>query len=523
MHPGADEPFRAREVWPPGTIIKGDFSIEKRLGGGGFGTVYLAKHRFMGSTHVIKRLHDQYASDQEFVRKFFNEGRAVRRMKGCPHIVEVEHMTQSEDGYLILVMEYIAGGDLAGATKNKTLSVAEAVEYGRQIALGLEAAHKEGLIHRDIKPENVMMSRDSAGKPLLKLIDFGIAADHRNENHQTSVMRGGSVGYAAPEQWRQAGKDLDGRTDLYALGATLYKLLCGRLPFQEADSDVWTWLQRVEQGPPVAVASLRGDCPKALSELIQQMLAEKPEGRPASATEVALRLQNVLVPEVPQHKEHAQTIRIDDTRKATEVLSKPSKERKPAKWIGAGFALAAAIMAGVVFYPAKRDAVPDTGKTEPPPIVVVKETRKPPEPVVKEPEPTKPEIPTRAKPERPKPENAKQEKQKKDAVLRESAPVDPPKQPVVATVDHAALGDAARNSGDLKSAVQHYRQAGNSAKFASVQKAVEGDAEERVSTMMDRGKFAEGLQLTDSWLKEFPDSQRLQRLRVRIDRARTSQ
>jgi serine/threonine protein kinase len=95
MHPG-DEPLKLREIWPAGTVIKGDYVIEKRLGGGGFGTVYLARHRFLGTTHVIKRLHEQFASDAEYVRKFINEGRAVRRLKACPNIVEVEHMTQSE-------------------------------------------------------------------------------------------------------------------------------------------------------------------------------------------------------------------------------------------------------------------------------------------------------------------------------------------------------------------------------------------------------------------------------------------
>src|SRR5271154_2058243 len=104
MQPG-DPPFKLREIWPPGTVIKGDYIVEKRLGGGGFGTVYLAQHRFLGTTHVIKRLHEQFASDAEYVNKFIREGRAVRRLKGCPHVVEVEHMTQSEDGHLILVME----------------------------------------------------------------------------------------------------------------------------------------------------------------------------------------------------------------------------------------------------------------------------------------------------------------------------------------------------------------------------------------------------------------------------------
>ena len=360
MHPagdgGHDELFGVREVWPPGTIIKGDFSIERKLGGGGFGTVYLAKHRFLGSTHVIKRLHDQYAADENYVRKFFNEGRAVRRLKGCPYIVEVEHMTRSEDGNLILVMEYVSGGDLAGLMKSRTVSVAEAMEFGRHIALGLEAAHKEGLIHRDIKPENVMMSQDYSGNPILKLIDFGISADHGNENQQTS-MRGGSIGYAAPEQWMRAGKDLDGRTDLYGLGVTLYRLLAGRMPFDE--QDIGAWIDRVRKGPPTAVASLRKDCPRGLSDLIQELLAEKPEGRPANASVVAARLQVLLlVPVAPPPPERAKTVRLQEQRK-TKVLHQSVPEARNSRlWIGGGLALASAITAGVFFYPQKREPVP---------------------------------------------------------------------------------------------------------------------------------------------------------------------
>ena len=144
MHPSA-EPYRIREVWPPGTVIKGDYEISAKLGSGGFGTVYLAQHRFLGTTHVIKRLHEQFASDPEYVRKFVNEARSVRRLKDCPNVVQVEHMTQSEDGHLILVMEHITGGDLAGLMAIRQPRVDEVIEYARQIALGLAAAHAAGL------------------------------------------------------------------------------------------------------------------------------------------------------------------------------------------------------------------------------------------------------------------------------------------------------------------------------------------------------------------------------------------
>ena len=93
----------------------------------------------MGTTNVIKRLHLQHASDAEFKRKFVNEGRVMRRLRACPHIVDIEQMTETEDRHLVLVMEYIPGGDLEKLMMSRALSVEEVIEYGRQIAVGLQA------------------------------------------------------------------------------------------------------------------------------------------------------------------------------------------------------------------------------------------------------------------------------------------------------------------------------------------------------------------------------------------------
>ena len=290
MHP-ADEPIRLREIWPPGTLIKGDFVIERRLSAGGFGTVYLARNRFMGTLCVIKRLHEQFASDAEYVRKFVNEGRAIRRLRGCPHIVEVEHMTQSEDGHLILVMEFVSGGDLSAMIESRTLAPDEVVEYSRQIALGLQAAHQAGLVHRDIKPQNVLIGQDSTGRIQLKLIDFGIAADHLGSHH-TSVMRGGSIGYAAPEQWMKAGRELDSRTDLYSLGATMYRMLTGQMPYPSV-FDIGAWIDEVRKGPPKPVHEVRAGIPMELSRLVQDLLAVRVEDRPGDAGTVISRLNAI--------------------------------------------------------------------------------------------------------------------------------------------------------------------------------------------------------------------------------------
>ena len=300
MHP-PDQPIEIPEQWPPGTIIKGDFVIERCLGAGGFGTVYLVRNRYFEAHNVIKRLHAQYAADREFVHKFLNEGRVMRRLRACPHIVDVEQMTQTEDRHLILVMEYISGGDLSKLMESRELTVEEVIEYGRQIAVGLQAAHQAGLVHRDIKPQNVLIGEDEAGRVRLKLIDFGIAADQLSRQ-QTSTMLSGSVGYAAPEQWLKAGKDLTGRTDLYALGATMYRMLTGQMPYPGV-FDAGEFIGRTFEGPPVGVGELRAGVPAALTRLIAELLAPKVVDRPADAGLVAEWLEAmqrpVLVAAVP--------------------------------------------------------------------------------------------------------------------------------------------------------------------------------------------------------------------------------
>ena len=271
------QPFTPRDSWPPGTVVKDDYVIESRLGKGGFGTVYKAKHRYLQSDHVIKRLHEEYSSDEEYVHKFIAEGQVIRRLRDCPYVVTVEHMTLTADQYLILIMEFMPGGDLCKLMQERrTFTIADACGYAVQIAEGLRAAHAIELIHRDVKPANILLA---ANQRKAKLTDFGIAADHHS-SQATSVVRGGSLGYAAPEQWTTSGRNLDGRTDIYALGVTMYHMLTQVMPYQA--SDIGAWIDAVRTTQPLQPNRLREDVPEDLNRLIMQMIEVRREHRPAN-------------------------------------------------------------------------------------------------------------------------------------------------------------------------------------------------------------------------------------------------
>jgi len=287
-------PFEARDIWPPGTVIDRKYVIDATLGRGSFGTAYRCHHRVLARTYVIKRLHSQFAENENYVQKFILEARAIEKLRGCPQIVEIYDMTQTEDGHLILVMENMVGGDLEGLIRRTgNFKIADAVWYALKISEGLAAAHGAGLVHRDVKPENVLLGADPREA---KLTDFGIVAD-RDTASPTSVLRGGSIGYAAPEQWQLAGKYLDGRADLYALGATLYRMLVGHMPIGEVE--IGQWIEKVRTSRPAPLRNLRADVPEALERLVDELLALDRDQRPASAVVVIERLKALNLPQMP--------------------------------------------------------------------------------------------------------------------------------------------------------------------------------------------------------------------------------
>ncbi|MEO2013897.1 MAG: serine/threonine-protein kinase, partial [Fuerstiella sp.] len=287
--PGLSSADRAREAWqPPGQKL-GGYELLRPLGRGGMGAVYLANHSQLNRQVAIKLLPKMSADDADVRARFQREIRVVGRLNH-PSIVAATDAGEI-DGTQFLVMEYVPGLDLSHVARLLgKLPLAEACELMRQVTLGLSCAHAEGVVHRDVKPSNLML--DEAGQ--VKILDFGLAQlSFWNEASVELTTVGqlmGTLDYMAPEQAEYCG-GVDHRADLYAMGATLFRLLCGRPPLAAApNQSPLEKLRLLANHQPPNLDTLCPTAPAELDTLVGSLLARNPQDRPASAAHVAERL-----------------------------------------------------------------------------------------------------------------------------------------------------------------------------------------------------------------------------------------
>jgi tRNA A-37 threonylcarbamoyl transferase component Bud32 len=287
---------RATERSIAGAVIGstlGSYTIQRELGRGGMGAVFVGVHALLGRQAAIKVLLPELSRHRDIVQRFFNEARAATAIKH-PGIVEVYDFGTAADGSAYIVMELLAGESLASRLQRGRLAPAQALLVARQVAAALGAAHRAGIVHRDLKPDNIYLEPDeeSALGARVKLLDFGIAklsdAGALTRTSAGAVM--GTPYYMAPEQCRGA-PDLDHRADLYALGCVLYEMLCGRPPFV---ADVPTAVLSAHLvTAPVPPRSLAPDVPPELEAIALWLLAKAPDHRPASADALIAELTAV--------------------------------------------------------------------------------------------------------------------------------------------------------------------------------------------------------------------------------------
>lgn len=274
--------------------LAGRYRLERVLGSGALGDVWKAEDRLHDRPVAIKFLKSQVvASSPVLLRKFQQEAR-IGAVLGHPGIVQVDDFGEY-DGRWYLVMEFLNGRNLQAEIDDhpRGLPLARLLSLGVQIADALAAAHARGIVHRDLKPANIMVTGPQ--QETTKICDFGIA--HLAEVSTINTLSGKSAGtpvYMAPEQW--LGEKVDARTDLYALGGTLFTLLTGAPAF--AGSLLALKAQHLDT-PPTPPDELRSDLPTGLAPLMVQLLAKDPDDRPPSATEVTERLRRLTVPTTP--------------------------------------------------------------------------------------------------------------------------------------------------------------------------------------------------------------------------------
>jgi len=281
----------AEETFAPGARL-GDYEILAELGGGGMGRVYRARDLTLERIVALKTLAPQFRTDQVLVQRFLKEARAAARLNH-PNIVQIYDFGKEGDTYY-LAMEYVEGESLAGFLKRGTFTESDAISVTRFTCRALVVAHSEGLIHRDIKPDNLMLT----AKGELKLVDLGVAK--RVDEDQSLTQTGQALGtphYISPEQIRAA-KDIDGRADIYSLGATMYHLVTGKPPFNGSSSAMVMSLHLYQpvEDPRVLVPDLS----EGFSFVLQKMMAKDPNDRYPDADAVDRDLYRLEIGEAPE-------------------------------------------------------------------------------------------------------------------------------------------------------------------------------------------------------------------------------
>src|SRR5215472_1685685 len=273
--------------------LLGHYRVLEQIGSGGMGEVYRARDERLGRDVALKLVRVTSSQDADRLRRFEQEARTAAALNH-PNIVAI-HDIGMHDGMPFIVSELLEGVTLRDRLATGPLTIREAADYGLQIARGLMAAHDKHIVHRDLKPENLFITRDHR----VKILDFGIAKLIHPESSASSVQAMttqtkagsvlGTVAYMSPEQLR--GKAVDGRSDIFSMGAILYEMLTGRRAFR-GETDVDTITAVLRETPP-EVTRERASVPAAFERIVNHCLEKEPEARFQSARDLAFALQNL--------------------------------------------------------------------------------------------------------------------------------------------------------------------------------------------------------------------------------------
>ena len=271
-----------------GTTIAGRYLVEELLGVGGMGSVYRARHQFIGRDVALKFLDPSLTQNERLRKRFLGEARAANQINH-EHIIDITDFGETEDGIVYMVMEYLEGHSLEEELEKGPLELRRALRIALQVALGLGRAHELGVVHRDIKPGNIHLTRRRMDRDFVKVLDFGVARIEQDARITGQNMIVGTPEYIAPEQIRSAAPTKS--SDLYSLGCVLFEMLTGRIPFEGKTTGL---LVKHINEAPLAPSKHNPALPPEVDRLVLKLLQKKPEQRHRDAYHLVEELQRLL-------------------------------------------------------------------------------------------------------------------------------------------------------------------------------------------------------------------------------------